>query len=108
MSSLSEREVEYSALAIFILSHGEKNNILMAADNKYNLRLITDSLIPDYCPGLIEKPKIIFIQVRPCNYSVSPKTHFESIKQAFREHPESNQTASYRRSLKYFVLFDLR
>ena len=72
MSSLSEREVEYSALAIFILSHGEKNNILMAADNKYNLRLITDSLIPDYCPGLIEKPKIIFIQVRPCNYSVSP------------------------------------
>ena len=39
--------------------------------------------------------------------SDSLQEHSESNKQAFREHSEhfgSNQTASYRRSLKYFVL----
>ena len=33
--------------------------------------------------------------------------HSESIKQEFRDHSESNQTVSYRRSLKYFVLLKL-
>ena len=39
------------------------------------------------------------------------KEHFENIKQAFRGHSEnseSNQTASHRQSLKYFVLFKNR
>ena len=45
--------------------------------------------------------------------SDSFQEHSESIMQAFREHSdseqsESNQTASYRRSLKYFILFFYR
>lgn len=56
-------DVECSALAIFILSHGESNNIIMAADSYYNLKgTIFDPLMPDNCPGLKEKPKLIFIQ----------------------------------------------
>ena len=62
MEDLSE--VEYSAIAIFILSHGENNNIVKAYDGKYNFkRIIQAPLIPDNCPGLSEKPKMIFIQV---------------------------------------------
>ena len=33
------------------------------------------------------------------------QTHFKSTQRASSKHSESNQTASYRRSLKYFVLF---
>lgn len=56
---------DYSALAIFILSHGASNNIIMASDNYYNLKdTIIDALKPDNCPGLRERPKLIFIQVK--------------------------------------------
>ena len=68
-------DVEYSALAIFILSHGESNNIIMASDSYYNLKgTIFDPLMPDSCPGLKEKPKLIFIQVN-CVFS-----HFLFVK----------------------------
>ena len=57
-------ETEISALAIFILSHGEDNGTIFAAD--YPFRVDHDILFPlaaDKCPGLAGKPKLIFVQV---------------------------------------------
>ena len=59
---LSEREI--SALAIFILSHGEDNGTIFASD--YPFRVDHDILFPlaaDKSPGLAGKPKLIFVQV---------------------------------------------
>ena len=65
MEDWSAASDECVALSIFILTHGESNNILMAFDNKYNFRgTIQTPLLPDFCPGLKEKPKMIFIQVK--------------------------------------------
>ena len=62
----SERPI--SALAIFLLSHGEDNGTIFASD--YPFRVDQDILVKlaaDQCPGLAGKPKLIFVQVR--NYS---------------------------------------
>ena len=59
---ISEKEI--SALAIFILSHGEDNGTIFASD--YPFRVDADILFPlaaDKCPGLAGKPKLIFVQV---------------------------------------------
>ena len=57
-------QIEISALAIFILSHGEDNGTIFASD--YPFRVDHDILFPlaaDKCPGLAGKPKLIFVQV---------------------------------------------
>ena len=57
-------QTEISALAIFILSHGEDNGTIFASD--YPFRVDHDILFPlaaDKCPGLAGKPKLIFVQV---------------------------------------------
>ena len=59
-----------SALAIFILSHGEDNGTIFASD--YPFRVDHDILFPlaaDKCPMLAGKPKLIFVQVRVIQYS---------------------------------------
>ena len=53
-----------SALAIFILSHGEDNGTVFASD--YPFRVDHDILVQlaaDKCPKLAGKPKLIFVQV---------------------------------------------
>ena len=57
-------ETDISALAIFILSHGEDNGTIFASD--YPFRVDHDILFPlaaDKCPALAGKPKLIFVQV---------------------------------------------
>ena len=52
-----------SALAVFILSHGEDNGTVFAQDSMY--RVDHDILYPlaaDKCPLLAGKPKLIFVQ----------------------------------------------
>ena len=64
MEKVQLSETEISALAIFILSHGEDNGTIFAAD--YPFRVDHDILFPlaaDKCPGLAGKPKLIFVQV---------------------------------------------
>ena len=54
---------ELACLAIFILTHGEENGILHAYDDPYRLdKEIINELLPDRCPTLVGKPKLIFIQ----------------------------------------------
>lgn len=54
---------QISALAVFILSHGEDNGTVFANDSMY--RVDQDILYPlaaDKCPLLAGKPKLIFVQ----------------------------------------------
>jgi hypothetical protein len=52
-----------SCLALFILSHGEENGVLHSYDGTYTLhKHIVPELLPENCPSLAGKPKLIFIQ----------------------------------------------
>ncbi|XP_040566358.1 caspase-1 [Lepeophtheirus salmonis] len=52
-----------SCLVIFISTHGDKNDILLAFDTKFNLRDdIMEELSPKKMPFLAGKPKVVFVQ----------------------------------------------
>jgi len=52
-----------SCLALFILSHGEENGLLHSYEGTYTLnKHIIPELLPENCPSLAGKPKLIFIQ----------------------------------------------
>jgi len=52
-----------ACLALFILTHGETNSTLYAYDSNYSLdRYIINELLPENCPSLVGKPKMIFVQ----------------------------------------------
>lgn len=54
---------EIACLAVFILTHGEENGILHAYDDPYRLdKEIINELLPERCPTLVGKPKLIFVQ----------------------------------------------
>jgi len=58
-----QKEKDLSCLALFILSHGEADGLLYAYDQNYKLhRNVIQELLPDVCPSLAGKPKMIFIQ----------------------------------------------
>jgi len=58
-----QRRKDLSCLALFILSHGESDGLLYAYDQNYKLhRNVIQQLLPDVCPSLAGKPKMIFIQ----------------------------------------------
>ena len=57
-------KMNLSALALFILSHGDSDDTIYASDNIYNMEnTIIFPLRPDQSPDLAGKPKLIFIQV---------------------------------------------
>lgn len=59
----SKNSEELSALAIFILSHGEDNGTIFAQDCMYRIDAdIVNQLTGDKCPSLAGKPKLIFVQ----------------------------------------------
>ena len=63
LGQLQENRVELSCLALFILTHGEENGVLYAYDTPFRLdKHVTPKLLPDQCPCLAGKPKLIFIQ----------------------------------------------
>ena len=63
MADIQRRE-DLSCLALFILTHGEENGLLFGYDTSYRLnRDIVQELLPQQCPGLVGKPKFIFVQV---------------------------------------------
>ena len=50
-------------LTLFILTHGDENGLLQANDSQYYLNeTIVNKLLPDVCPSLAGRPKLIFIQ----------------------------------------------
>ena len=52
-----------SCLALFILTHGENDGLLYSYDENYMLsKHIIPELLPNVCPSLAGKPKMIFIQ----------------------------------------------
>lgn len=52
-----------SILALFILTHGDENGFLEANDSGYYLKeTILNELLPEVCPTLAGRPKLIFIQ----------------------------------------------
>ena len=58
-----QKRKDLSCLALFILSHGESDGLLYAYDQNYKLhRHVIQQLLPDVCPSLAGKPKMIFIQ----------------------------------------------
>jgi hypothetical protein len=60
---LQHSREQISCLALFILTHGEENGVLHAYDAPYKLdREIINELLPEPCPVLAGKPKMIFIQ----------------------------------------------
>ena len=59
----SEEIQDISALAVFILSHGEDNGTVFANDGMYRVdHDILYHLSADKCPHLAAKPKLIFVQ----------------------------------------------
>lgn len=88
---LSEREI--SALAIFILSHGEDNGTIFASD--YPFRVDHDILFPlaaDKSPGLAGKPKLIFVQA--CQgQETDPGSSVDGRR---RRHTSTDSTATYK------------
>uniref|UniRef100_A0A0K2UYK0 Caspase1like [Acyrthosiphon pisum] n=1 Tax=Lepeophtheirus salmonis TaxID=72036 RepID=A0A0K2UYK0_LEPSM len=52
-----------SCLMIFISTHGEENDVLLAFDKTFNLRKdIMEELSPKKIPSLAGKPKVVFVQ----------------------------------------------
>ena len=63
---------DLACLALFILTHGEEKGILHAYDSVYSLNQhIIPELLPDKCPSLAGKPKMIFIQACQGKYKVT-------------------------------------
>ncbi len=59
----NEAKEHLSCLALFVLTHGEENGVLYASDVQYRLdRHLIEELVPERCPSLAGKPKMIFIQ----------------------------------------------
>lgn len=86
-------QIEISALAIFILSHGEDNGTIFASD--YPFRVDHDILFPlaaDKCPGLAGKPKLIFVQA--CQgQETDPGSSVDGRR---RRHTSTDSTATYK------------
>ena len=58
-----QKRQDLSIFALFILTHGEADGLLHAYDSSYRLhKTILPELLPDLCPGLAGRPKLIFIQ----------------------------------------------
>ena len=58
-----QQEANLSCLILFILTHGEENGILHAADKPFRLeKHVIQELLPSVCPSLNGKPKLIFVQ----------------------------------------------
>lgn len=56
-------------LMVFILSHGESDNKVMAKDGPYDIYELIEKFIPNNLGILHGKPKLFFIQAcRGCNY----------------------------------------
>ena len=52
-----------SCLALFILTHGEREGTIYTYDNKLNLNKdIIDRILPTNCKQLAGKPKLVFVQ----------------------------------------------
>jgi len=86
-------ETEISALAIFILSHGEDNGTIFASD--YPFRVDHDILFPlaaDKSPGLAGKPKLIFVQA--CQGQATDPG--SSVDGRRRRHTSTDSTAAYK------------
>ena len=62
ISALKNRK-DLCILTLFILTHGDENGLLQANDSQYYLNeTIVNKLLPDVCPSLAGRPKLIFIQ----------------------------------------------
>jgi len=88
---LSERPI--SALAIFLLSHGEDNGTIFASD--YPFRVDQDILVKltaDQCPGLAGKPKLIFVQACQGQATDSGST----VEGRRRRHTSTDATPAYK------------
>lgn len=60
---VSEETDQLSALAVFILSHGEDNGTVFAQESMYRVdHDVLFQLTADKCPYLAGKPKLIFVQ----------------------------------------------
>jgi caspase-like apoptosis-related cysteine protease len=58
-----QRTEDLSCLALFILTHGQKDGLLHGYDSSFMLNKdIVQELLPQQCPGLAGKPKMIFVQ----------------------------------------------
>ena len=54
---------DISCLALFILTHGEKEGTLFTYDGQLNLNKdIIDKILPTNCKELAGKPKLVFVQ----------------------------------------------
>ena len=62
MRKLGQR-ADLSCLALFILTHGHDNGTLYVYDTTINLNEdIINNLLPNDCPGLAGRPKLLFVQ----------------------------------------------
>lgn len=86
-------EDEVAALAIFVLSHGEDNGTIFAAD--YPFRVDHDvlaQLTADKCPGLVGRPKLIFVQA--CQGQETDQG--TSVTDRRRRHTSQDSNAAYK------------
>ena len=83
-------------MAIFILSHGEDNGTVFAAD--YPFRVDHDILVnlaADKCPGLAGKPKLVFVQA--CQgQATDPGSSVRGEERRRRHTSTDSSTAAYK------------
>lgn len=88
---LSEQEV--SALAIFILSHGEDNGTIFAADYPFRVdHDVLGQLTADKCPRLVGRPKLLFVQA--CQGQATDQG--VNVTDRRRRHTSQDNTATYK------------
>jgi len=88
---LSEQEV--SALAIFILSHGEDNGTIFASDYPFRVdHDILGQLTADKCPRLVGRPKLLFVQA--CQGQATDQG--VNVTDRRRRHTSQDNTATYK------------
>ena len=97
----SELTEQLSALAVFILSHGEDNGTIFAQDSMYRVdHDILFQLTADKCQYLAGKPKLIFVQA--CQGQVTI-VHIYYVLYLKRK-KEKTQRNTYQASEKVFLI----
>ena len=72
---------EYACFCLFFLTHGGENMRMKTADD-YNIciKQLTEFFKPRRCPGLIDKPKLFFIEVLFNSFDNSVLTFSPNVK----------------------------
>ena len=65
-----EDHSDNDCLVIIVMTHGNENGKILAADREYDVQDLWTNFVGNKCESLIGKPKLFFIQVNKIYYII--------------------------------------